>query len=493
MGKLLAPVVGPGPIPGHLPLHKGKVRNTYLLPNHPRLRLVVATDQIGIMDFVLPAFVREKGAILTAMNAFWRKKVFGNVVRHDMVACGSGIEEYLLEEWRDDQDLMTRATVVRNLDMLNCRAIAQGHLSGSSLGTYREGLTVCGHTLPAGLEDGDELPYAIFTPSTKAKIGHDEHVSAQTIATRYGAEVERLTLQLFALARRYAKERGIILADTKLEWGYDHDRCLVLADEVLTPDSSRFWDAATWARGRSSIYRGSPQPLDKQYVRNWGKRIGIHERDPANDEDVAWVQRQTVPPELLAQTTQLYRYAFWRLTGMRLETFQRDHMGIPVDPKPARVVIISDGTSEQQMQTGLTHFALKLEDVFSKRYTVTVHVMDCHRRPEELRTFVREGIAADSVVVVGASKAAALPGIVKAHLMACGKHNVPVIGVAFNGRTPEDDLAARLAIERLPGQPVILDPHGKAYTGTQGFYDACVAALEHEFLPGVPEDTSTAR
>lgn len=466
-------------IPNLVCLHRGKVRDTYALPAHPELRLVVASDRISIFDFVLNAKVEEKGAVLTAMNLFWRKFI-GNTVAGDVVASGTKIDEYFPIDLRNNPALQQRALVVRTLDMLSCEAIVRGYLTGSGLKAYQKDGIVCGHRLPTGLQDGDALPCAIFTPSTKAEIGHDEHVTADSIGEKYGVGVERLTLTVFAIARAYAETRGIILADTKFEWGLHlENKGTVLGDEVLTPDSSRFWDAKEWRQMQKQEKRQSPTSFDKQYVREWGKTVGIDKRDPALSDDVTWVRSQLVPTDILRHTTQIYRYIFWRLTRMKLEAFQQFHMGLSVTPKPVKIEIVTGSQSDlEQAQAGLNYLNLrsKYDGVLAQR-----HVISCHRNPSELAQFAKE-LPSDCIVIAGAGLAAALPGVLKALLTQEGKGDIPVIGVGFRGKTEEANEAARLSITQLPGKPVILDADGKAYFGPDGFREACVAAVEHEFL-----------
>ncbi len=476
--------VNQDPIPGLKRIYQGKVRDTYALPNHPELLLVVASDRLSIFDFVLPAFVPQKGEILTAMNTFWRKEDLGNLFSHDLVACGSAIDSFLSEPLRGNTDLQKRATIVCKLHMLPVEAIVRGMLTGSGLKAYHEGRVICGHRLPEGLGDGDELPSPIFTPTTKADEGHDEHVTAVSVTERFGVELERLSLQLFMLASAYARERGIVLADTKFEFGINPENtCLTVGDEVLTPDSSRFWNIDEWvSRPRGT----SPSPYDKQLVREWGKKIGIHRRDPASAEDVAWVHSQAVPQDLLARTTAIYRYIFWRLAGQKLEAFQREKLGI--DVKPQKIVVISGSDSDlPQMGEGIEYL---LGKIWAGEIEADRHVISCHRNPTELYHFA-ERLQDGCVVIAGAGMAAALPGILKARLVELGK-SIPVIGVGFAGDNGASE-AARLSIEQLPGRPVVLKPDGTAYFGPEGFADACRAAVEHEFLPAVPRESKPAQ
>ena len=274
-----------------LPLiHAGKVREMYALPDGDVL--MVATDNISAFDHVLPTPIPGKGAVLTQLSLWWferlRDLVPDHVVSVDVPDAVRG-----------------RAVVVEKLDMVPVECVARGYLTGSGWAEYQRSRTVCGVPLPDGLRDGDKLPAPIFTPAIKAELGeHDENVDFATIARLHGDELavrlRDLTLEVYARAERIAAGRVIILADTKLEFGRRDDGTLVLADEVLTPDSSRFWDAELWRPGESL------PSFDKQYVRDWLA------------EQSGW-DRETTPPELPAEVVEAtrarYVEAYERLTG----------------------------------------------------------------------------------------------------------------------------------------------------------------------------------
>ena len=274
-----------------LPLiHAGKVREMYALPDGDVL--MVATDNISAFDHVLPTPIPGKGAVLTQLSLWWferlRDLVPDHVVSVDVPDAVRG-----------------RAVVVEKLDMVPVECVARGYLTGSGWAEYQRSRTVCGVPLPDGLRDGDKLPAPIFTPAIKARLGeHDENVDLATIARLHGDELavrlRDLTLEVYAQAERIAAGRGIILADTKLEFGRRDDGTLVLADEVLTPDSSRFWDAELWRPGESL------PSFDKQYVRDW------------LTEQSGW-DRETTPPELPTEVVEAtrarYVEAYERLTG----------------------------------------------------------------------------------------------------------------------------------------------------------------------------------
>lgn len=274
-----------------LPLiHAGKVREMYALPDGDVL--MVATDNISAFDHVLPTIIPGKGVVLTQLSLWWferlRDLVSDHVVSLDVPDAVRG-----------------RAVVVEKLDMVPVECVARGYLTGSGWAEYQRSRTVCGVPLPDGLRDGDKLPAPIFTPAIKARLGeHDENVDLATIARLHGDDLavrlRDLTLEVYAQAERIAAGRGIILADTKLEFGRRDDGTLVLADEVLTPDSSRFWDAELWRPGESL------PSFDKQYVRDWLA------------EESGW-DRETTPPELPTEVVEAtrarYVEAYERLTG----------------------------------------------------------------------------------------------------------------------------------------------------------------------------------
>ena len=274
-----------------LPLiHAGKVREMYALPGGEVL--MVATDNISAFDHVLPTLIPDKGAVLTQLSLWWFERLRDLVPDHVVSA--------------DVPDVVRgRAIVVEKLDMVPVECVARGYLTGSGWAEYQRSRTVCGVPLPDGLRDGDKLPAPIFTPAIKAELGeHDENVDLATIACLHGDDLavrlRDLTLEVYARAERIAAGRGIILADTKFEFGRRDDGTLVLADEVLTPDSSRFWDADLWRPGESL------PSFDKQYVRDWLA------------EESGW-DRETTPPELPAEVVEAtrarYIEAYERLTG----------------------------------------------------------------------------------------------------------------------------------------------------------------------------------
>ncbi|MEI5674203.1 MULTISPECIES: phosphoribosylaminoimidazolesuccinocarboxamide synthase [unclassified Nocardioides] len=274
-------------------LHSGKVRDLYTLPSGELL--MVASDRISAYDFVLDTTIPDKGEILTRMSLWWfdqlREIVDNHIVSTDVPDSVRG-----------------RAVVCERLEMFPVECVARGYLTGSGLREYDETGEVCGLALPGGLVDGSRLPGAIFTPATKAAVGdHDENVSFEAVVGEVGADVaERLrdlTLRVYTRAEELARERGIILADTKFEFGRRADGTTVLADEVLTPDSSRFWPAAQWTPG-------APQPsFDKDVVRGWLT-------SPASGWDrTSGEAPPPLPAEVVERTRARYVEAYELLTG----------------------------------------------------------------------------------------------------------------------------------------------------------------------------------
>ena len=283
-------------LPGLVPVYSGKVRDLYEYPDG-RL-LFVASDRMSAYDWVLPTTIPDKGRILTAMTLWWFEQLADVVPNH-------------LLSLDVPEPVAGRAMVAERLDMFPVECVARGYLAGSGLTDYAASGAVCGNPLPAGLVDGSRLPEPIFTPATKAALGdHDENVDFDAVVNTIGAAdaeaLRRITLQVYSTADQIARERGIIVADTKLEFGrHAQSGSVVLADEVLTPDSSRFWPADLWDPGH-------PQPsFDKQYVRDWltspasGWDRGSGEPPPP------------LPADVVEQTRTKYIDAYERLTGRR--------------------------------------------------------------------------------------------------------------------------------------------------------------------------------
>ncbi|MEX1997465.1 MAG: phosphoribosylaminoimidazolesuccinocarboxamide synthase [Candidatus Andersenbacteria bacterium] len=316
-------------------IHQGKVRDTYVLPHaldDSQLQLVVATDRVSIFDFVLPSLIPQKGELLTALTAFWLWEKLTDFPHH-LVAAGVDIDYYLPRSLRSSPELQRRTLVVRRLSMIPVECIVRGYLTGSGWKSYQRNQSVCGVQLPAGLYDGAPLPEPIFTPTTKAEVGHDKPLDARIVAAQYGITFAEVSVAVYRRLSHYAASKGIIVADTKFEFG----RGGVLADEVGTPDSSRFWDREEWEE--ALLRRQSPSPYDKELVRTWGKNIltpfggspaGISNLDPENRQHLAFVQEQVVPSEVIKETAKRYHEVFKRLTECSLGEFQQQRMGIRV-------------------------------------------------------------------------------------------------------------------------------------------------------------------
>jgi phosphoribosylaminoimidazole-succinocarboxamide synthase len=271
-------------------LGSGKVRELYALDDE-RL-LLVASDRISTFDVVLPTAIPDKGRVLTGLAAFWFARTRSICPNHLLALRPDG-----------------RSTECRRLEMLPIECVVRGYLSGSGWKDYGRTGEVCGHRLPAGLRESDRLPEPVFTPATKAQSGHDLNITREEGARLVGAErfaqAERLSIALYRWAAAHALERGIIVADTKFEFGTDRDGRLVLGDEAVTPDSSRFWPADQYAPG-------GPQPsYDKQYVRDFCEKIGWGKTYPGPE----------LPPDVVAGTRRRYVEAFERLTGIRFDDY----------------------------------------------------------------------------------------------------------------------------------------------------------------------------
>jgi phosphoribosylaminoimidazole-succinocarboxamide synthase len=285
---------------GDLPLRaRGKVRDVYALDD--RL-LIVATDRLSAFDCVLPTGIPDKGRVLTQLSIFWFDFLRDLTPTHFLTA---DVNRYpaALAPFRGQ--LEGRSMLVKRARMIEVECVARGYLSGSGWKEYRERGSVCGIPLPAGLKESDQLPEPLFTPSTKAQSGHDENISFEHVSSAIGshlaARLRDLTLAIYLRAAEYARTRGILLADTKFEFGFVGDE-LLLCDEVLTPDSSRFWPADTYRPG------GPQLSYDKQFVRDYLESIQWDKRPPA----------PPLPAEVAAKTGEKYRQAFEVLTGRPL-------------------------------------------------------------------------------------------------------------------------------------------------------------------------------
>ncbi len=274
---------------------RGKVRDIYEAGHD---LLMVASDRISAFDVVLPTAIPDKGRVLTALSLFWFERTADLTANHLLTADATAFPE----PFRGRADLAGRAMLVRKAEMVPIECVARGYLSGSGWKEYRASGTVCGIALPAGLVESDRLPEPIFTPATKAVTGHDENIpldrAAEIVGEGLAQRLKELTLAIYERAAEVARARGIMVADTKLEFGFV-DGELVLADEVLTPDSSRFWPADGYRPG------GAQPSFDKQYVRDWLDASGWDHEPPPPD----------LPADVALQTAARYREAYERLSG----------------------------------------------------------------------------------------------------------------------------------------------------------------------------------
>ena len=287
-------IAGPPPapsIPGWTHLRTGKVRDLYT--NDLGNILLVASDRISAYDWVMPTEIPGKGAVLTQLSLFWFD-LLEDIVPNHIVSTD------VPEEVED------RAIIVQPLEMFAIECVARGYLTGSGWSEYKENSAVCGNKLPAGLLDGSELPASIFTPATKADLGdHDINIdfdsASKIVGAKEAAELRDLTLKLYDVAADFAKSRGILLADTKFEFGRNAAGAITLGDEALTPDSSRFWDQSTWAPG------GTRPSFDKQFLRDYLVASGWDRNSPPPE----------LPNEIVEKTAQRYEEAFFRITGSK--------------------------------------------------------------------------------------------------------------------------------------------------------------------------------
>ncbi len=288
-------------LPGVPLLARGKVRDVYDLGDS---LLLVATDRLSAFDVVFPDPIPDKGRVLNQLSAFWFDRTQRLVLNHVLETDAGGFPEGLAPF--NDQ-LQGRSMVVRKLRMFPIECVARGYLAGSGWKEYRERGSVSGVPIPAGLREAERLPEPIFTPATKARTGHDENISYQDVVRQVGEEVavelRETTFRLYRSAAEFAESRGILVADTKFEFGTDEEGQLYAADEMLTPDSSRFWPADRYAPG------GSPPSLDKQYVREYLEAVGWDKKPPA----------PPLPLEVVEGTRRRYLDIFRLLTGRDLE------------------------------------------------------------------------------------------------------------------------------------------------------------------------------
>jgi phosphoribosylaminoimidazole-succinocarboxamide synthase len=287
-------IAGPPPapsIPGWTHLRTGKVRDLYT--NNLNHILLVASDRISAYDWVMPTEIPGKGAVLTQLSLFWFD-LLEDIIPNHVVSTD------VPDEVED------RAIIVQPLEMFEIECVARGYLTGSGWSEYQENSAVCGNALPAGLLDGSQLPTSIFTPATKAEIGdHDINIDFDSAVKIVGADdaqsLKELTIKLYETAAEFAQSRGIILADTKFEFGRNSEGEVLLGDEALTPDSSRFWDQSTWKPG------GAQPSYDKQFLRDYLVASGWDRNSPPPE----------LPDEIVEKTALRYEEAFFRITGSK--------------------------------------------------------------------------------------------------------------------------------------------------------------------------------
>ena len=282
-------------------VRRGKVRDVYAVDEENFL--IVATDRISAFDCILPTPISRKGEVLTALSCFWFEKLAG-IVPHHLVTADVG--EMPLSVRSHAEILRGRSMLVRRTDVFPVECVVRGYLAGSGWKDYTKTGEVCGHKLPDGLRDSDRLPEPIFTPSTKAEVGHDENISESQMRGQVGTEVTEIlknaSLAMYNAASEYALSRGIIIADTKFEFGRDKDGRIIIIDEVLTPDSSRFWPADDYEPGRSQ------RSFDKQIVRDYLEGLAWNKVPPA----------PPLPTDVAEATTKRYLEVYRLLTGREL-------------------------------------------------------------------------------------------------------------------------------------------------------------------------------
>jgi phosphoribosylaminoimidazole-succinocarboxamide synthase len=286
-------------LPGFELVSRGKVRDIYSVGAD---LLIIATDRISAFDYILATGIPDKGRVLTQLSLFWFDFLKDLVPNH-LLATEVADYPAALREYRDQ--IEGRSMLVKRAKMIDVECVARGYISGSGWKDYQKTGAVCGIRLPAGMLESGQLPEPIFTPASKAQSGHDENISFEQVASTVGAELSGrlrdLTLAIYSKASEYARTRGIILADTKFEFGFVGGQ-LTLADEVMTPDSSRFWPADQYKPG------GAQPSFDKQYVRDYLESIHWNKQPPAPG----------LPPEVAEMTAEKYREAYRRLTGHSL-------------------------------------------------------------------------------------------------------------------------------------------------------------------------------
>lgn len=293
----------------------GKVRITFSMPWNHELLFVVATDRISAKDRVLPSFIPDKGAILTAMTIMQLEDVLTGI-EHHLVSYGKDILDFI-PDLAGYEDILSRSMIIKKAKPISTEAIVRGYLVGSGWRDYQANGSVCGIVLPKGLRNADKLLEAIFTPSTKAELGaHDQNIDYEFLVRIIGehdaAQVKQLALSVYGQMAQHAEARGVIMADTKLEFGHDESGCILLIDEVGTPDSSRFWKRNDWEVAIDSEARPDPKSFDKEPIRRYVEEYGFG----------------TLPAQVVINTSHLYHRALYQLSGSNLDNFKAQRMGL---------------------------------------------------------------------------------------------------------------------------------------------------------------------
>lgn len=286
--------------PGLTLYKRGKVRDVYDLDEH---LLIVATDRLSAFDVIMPDPIPLKGKVLTQISNYWFE-MMNDIIPHHLVA--TRVEDFPSACMPYADQLRGRSVVVKKTAPLPIECVARGYISGSGWNEYRQSKSVCGIQLPEGLSESSLLPAPIFTPATKADVGHDENIDFEKVIGMIGTydagRARDYTLRIYTRAREFAETKGIIIADTKMEFGLVDDR-MILIDELLTPDSSRFWQRATYAPG------GPQESFDKQFVRDYLLSVDFNKKPPG----------PKLPDDIIRKTSELYREALKRLTGKDVE------------------------------------------------------------------------------------------------------------------------------------------------------------------------------
>ncbi len=317
-----------------LPLkHSGKVRDSFRLPGSAREKnlLILASDRASIFDFKLGGDIAGKGEVLNAFNIAARRTLKRHVPGYedDLVAMGSDVDRYLDLGLQEDPELQRRAIVVREYPMVPIECVVRNCLTGSAYKAYAEGRAYCGQEFPPGMIEGDFFSHPVFTPTTKAEVGHDEPLDWREVENRFPG-LTKTSLGIFLILKKISSDSALVPADTKFEFGYRQlDEAhfeYILCDEVFTPDSSRFWDFNEWLISQKN--NRMPSSMDKQMLRDWGKTVGIDKLDPVDASDKKKVAQMIPPAEVQLELEQKTKILFKRLYGQTLSDFQQKVMGI---------------------------------------------------------------------------------------------------------------------------------------------------------------------